>query len=118
MSNTHSTKPALQETWFVGRHHGARVWVERQGICVHHWCEHLDPQHVQAGDKVIGTLPVQLAAEICARGAEYWHLVLSLRRDERGVELSAEQLDCAHARLQRFVVLAGAVAHPQDPLLC
>ncbi|MDW8324914.1 MAG: CRISPR-associated protein Csx16, partial [Burkholderiales bacterium] len=54
-------------TWFVSRHPGAIKWAARKGIRVDRQVDHLDVDVVQAGDVVIGTLPVHLAAEVCAR---------------------------------------------------
>lgn len=65
---------------------------------------HLDPAQVQHhGDTVIGTLPVHLAAQVCARGAAYLHLVLAAPR-ARGRELSAQELLALGATLQPFHV--------------
>ncbi|WJW76826.1 CRISPR-associated protein Csx16 [Thiohalobacter sp. IOR34] len=77
-------------------------WAQRQGIAVDNMVDHLDPEQVEAGDTVIGTLPVHLAARICERGARYWHLTLNLTADMRGRELSADDLDAAGARLEAF----------------
>jgi CRISPR-associated protein Csx16 len=90
--------------WFVSRHPGAIAWAREQGMVFDHEVEHLDLQYVQAGDRVVGSLPVNLAAEVCALGAEYHHLSLELPRALRGRELSAEQLCQAGARLQRYHV--------------
>lgn len=90
--------------WFVSRHPGAQAWARRHGL---HWdrlCHHLDASEVQAGDRVYGTLPYHLAAGVCAAGAEYWHLQLHLRELQRGVELSAAELDAAGARFVRYTV--------------
>ena len=65
---------------------------------------HLDPADIQPGDRVIGTLPVHLAAQVCARGAAYWHLSLELPAHKRGQELSAQELKSFGAALQRFDV--------------
>lgn len=67
---------------------------------------HLEITHVQHGDTVIGTLPVNLAAQVCARGAVYWHLSLNMPADARGRELSAHELLALGATLQRFDVIA------------
>lgn len=91
-------------TWFVSRHPGAVAWAQRQGIVVDRLVGHLDVQQVTAGDTVIGTLPVNLAAEVCARGASYWHLTLRLPPGLRGAELSAEQLEELGARVERYRV--------------
>lgn len=94
-------------TWFVSRHPGAIAWAERQGIAVDRQVGHLDPQLVAAGDTVIGTLPINLAAEVCARGAGYYHLALRLTPELRGAELSADQLDQLGARLEPYLVQRG-----------
>ena len=91
-------------TWFVSRHPGALDWMQQHGPAFDHHVAHLDPQQVQAGDTVIGTLPIPLAAQICARGAAYWHLSLELPAHKRGQELSATELESFGAKLQHFAV--------------
>lgn len=89
-------------TYFISRHPGAIAWAARHQLVVDHFAAHLDPTQVQASDTVIGSLPVNLAAQICANGAAYWHLSLALPADQRGQELSADDLDSLEARLQAF----------------
>ncbi len=91
-------------TWFVSRHPGALQWMRRHGPAFDHHVTHFEPANVQKGDVVIGTLPIHLAAQVCARGGRYWHLALTLPAQWRGLELSAEQLDAAQAHLQEFHV--------------
>lgn len=91
-------------TWFVSRHPGALDWMQRQGIGFDQHVAHIEAERIAAGDKVIGSLPVNLAAEVCARGAEYWHLSLQLASNDRGRELSADELQCYGASLERFEV--------------
>jgi CRISPR-associated protein Csx16 len=88
--------------WFVSRHPGAVEWALRQGIRYDLHVAHLDTGKVRAGDTVIGSLPVNLAAEVCARGAEYWNISLRLALDDRGRELSAEKLESCGAALERY----------------
>lgn len=85
-------------TWFVSRHPGAIAWAQSQELAIERWAEHLDPAQVAAGDTVIGTLPVNLAAEVCKRGARYFHLALNVPVEWRGRELSTQDLLalCAH----------------------
>ncbi|MCG9059811.1 CRISPR-associated protein Csx16 [Laribacter hongkongensis] len=94
-------------TFFVTRHPGARDWAREQGYQPDntHFVRDLDPSIVQAGDTVIGTLPVQLAAAVCSKGACYRHLVLELSPDLRGVELDAQQMAACQARLQAYRVI-------------
>lgn len=89
-------------TWFVSRHPGALQWMEQHGPAFDQHVPHLDPAQVLPGDTVIGTLPVNLAAQVCARGAAYWHLALEVPAEARGRELSAQELQALGATLQRF----------------
>lgn len=93
-------------TYFVTRHPGARDWAAQEGITVDQVIDHLDTLCVQIGDSVIGTLPVNLAAEVCARGGAYLHLSLVLPPELRGRELSAEQMRAFGARIERYLVRA------------
>lgn len=91
-------------TYFISRHPGAIEWAARQHMPVDQRMAHLDPAIVKAGDTVIGSLPVNLAAQVCAMGAAYWHLSLELPAELRGQELSADDLARLGAQLQRFSV--------------
>ena len=98
--------------WFISRHPGAVEWASRQGLAVDQYAAHLDPVQVQPGDTVIGSLPVNLAAAICERGARYFHLSLELPGRLRGRELSADQLDALGARLEEYRVTQADVCMP------
>lgn len=91
-------------TWFVSRHPGAREWAHRQSIPLDRQITHLDIQEIRPGDTVIGSLPVHLAAQVCARGARYLHLVLDLPPELRGRELDAEQMQQCGARIAAYHV--------------
>lgn len=99
-------------TWIVTRHPGAVEWARQRGMSADRVAPHLDPQDVQAGDTVAGTLPVHLAAAVCRRGARYLHLSIDVPAAWRGRELSAAELDAANARLEPFLV--GAAKPPTD----
>ena len=88
--------------WFVSRHPGAVEWAKHQNLVIDRWVAHLDPAEVCAEDVVIGTLPVNLAAAICDRGARYLHLSLKVPVAWRGRELSAEDLQRLDAQLQFY----------------
>ncbi len=91
-------------TYFVSRHPGAVEWARRRGIAVDDLVSHLDPQVIRHGDTVIGTLPVNLAAEVCARGARYLHLSVELPLQSRGRELTADELETLDARLKAYII--------------
>lgn len=91
-------------TWFVTRHPGAVEWAARRGLQVDRHLAHLDPEILAAGDTVIGILPVNLAARVCARGARYFNLSLDLPAEARGRELTADELEACGARLEAFQV--------------
>ncbi|MFA7097306.1 MAG: CRISPR-associated protein Csx16 [Gammaproteobacteria bacterium] len=91
-------------TYFVTRHPGAVEWAIGEGIVVDELVAHLDPASVQVGDVVIGTLPVNLAAEVCARGARYLHLTLELPAVLRGKELAAGDMRALGARIEEYRV--------------
>lgn len=91
-------------TVLVSRHPGAVEWVQRRGYEVNAVVPHLDPTALHAGDTVIGTLPVNLAAEVCACGAVYLHLTLDLPPTARGIELSIQDMERYGARIERYVI--------------
>ncbi len=91
-------------TWFITRHPGARQWARERGLRIDHHCTHLDPALIEAGDTVIGSLPVHLAAAVCQRGARYLNLSLDLPAHKRGRELTVADLAACNARLEAFTV--------------
>lgn len=91
-------------TYFISRHPGARDWAASQGIAVDRMVSHLDPLTIQPGDLVLGTLPVNLAAQVCARGGRYLHLSLDLPAQMRGQELSAGDMSRLGARLEEYLI--------------
>lgn len=96
----------MTQQYFVSRHAGAHEWAARQGFEVQ-VVSHFDPEVVESGDVVIGTLPVQLACRVCERGGEYLHLTLDLRPEDRGQEISADRMQDLGARVERFVITRG-----------
>lgn len=97
--------------WFVSRHPGAIAWARQKNLEIDHWVEHLDLSQPQPGDNVIGSLPINLAAQLCAADIGYWHLSLYIPESLRGVELSAEQLHQLDARLEAFYITPRTDAH-------
>jgi len=78
--------------WAVTRHPGALEWLAQHGLAAESAVAHLDPRDVKPGDIVFGSLPVNMAAEVCLRGGRYFHLSLRIPFEWRGKELSREQM--------------------------
>ena len=107
-----SSRPAL--TWFVSRHAGAIEWARLQNLRIDRWVTHLDLGQIEQADTVIGTLPVNMAAEVCDRGALYLHLAVNVPAEWRGRELSTEELDTLGARIVPFHVRSKASEGASD----
>lgn len=59
--------------YFVSRHPGAIAWIKKQVEWkVDAFVTHLDIDMIKAGDIVLGTLPIHLAALVCQKGAEFY----------------------------------------------
>ncbi len=91
-------------TYFITRHPGAIAWAKQQGISVDRQIAHLVINDIKSGDTVIGSLPVNLAAEICQRGAAYIHMTLNVPEHWRGKELTAEQMIECGACLEGYTL--------------
>lgn len=89
-------------TYFISRHPGAIAWAEQEGFHVDVQITHFDVNTVQQGDRVLGTLPINLVAEVNARGGIYFHLTLELPAEARGKELTAEDMRTYGARLEQY----------------
>ncbi len=103
--------------WFVSRHPGAVEWAARRRLIVDRQIAHLETAEVKPGDTVIGTLPVNLTAEVCRRGARYLNLSLDLPEAARGRELTADELERFGARLEPFLVERELCASGSDQLV-
>lgn len=91
-------------TYFISRHSGAVAWAESQGFHVDQQLAHFEASVVNAGDAILGTLPVNLIAEVNQRGGRYFHLTLELPAQLRGQELTAEMMQQYGARLEEYTV--------------
>lgn len=92
-------------TLFVSRHAGAIEWIKTQpNWQIDEFIAHLDLAQVKAGDVVVGTLPVHLAAQVCEKGAIFYFLQMPQELATRGSEYSAQQMSQAGACLTRFHV--------------
>ena len=89
---------------FISRHPGALEWVAEEGLRVDQVIDHLDPAIIQPGDSLIGSLPVNLAAEVCVRGGRHPHLSLDLPPELHGRELNVAQMHDCGARVEEYRV--------------
>ena len=107
----------MPTTWIVTRHAGAIDWLKTRGI-EGQQRDHLDTSLVSQGDTVIGTLPVNLAAEVCAKQATYLHLSLTVPFAWRGKELTSEQMDRYGAALTayRVQIMSNAIFSDQSDI--
>lgn len=90
--------------YFVSHHAGAHAWADRHGI-VAQVVPHFDPAMVQPGDVVLGTLPVHLAAEVCAAGGRYLHLEMDVPSRLRGQELTADIMEELGAIITEYSIV-------------
>ena len=95
-------------TYFVTRHTGAKQWATEQGIDVDYLVDHLNIEDLRAGDTVLGSLPVNLVAELNEKGVRYFHLSLPLSEQLRGKEISAELMRELGAKLEEYFVIKGS----------
>jgi len=96
---------AVMTRWFVSRHPGAIEWAARQKLSVDRFVPHLNVSDVQSGDCVYGTLPMELAAEVCRRGARFFSLCMNVTKEQRGCDLTAEALFQMNARLREYHII-------------
>ena len=98
-------KDSWMKIWFVSRHQGAIEWMKAQSDCtVDHWVEHLDVSLINQNDIVIGILPLPLVADVCAKGAIFYALVMNQSREQRGIEHSLGDMLEAKSHLMRYYV--------------
>ena len=91
--------------YFISRHAGAIEWARRRPWGARaEFIAHLDAHRVAPGDIVIGTLPVHLAEQVCARRGRYIHLLINQSENSRGRELTADDLEAAGACLAPYKV--------------
>lgn len=90
--------------WFISRHQGAIDWVKQQAIKIDRFEAHLDTTLIQENDVVIGTLPIHLAAKVCQKGAKFYFLSINITPEQRGTELTHEQLISQGCSLQPFFI--------------
>ena len=90
------------KTIIVTRHSGALDWLRK-----HHpelgdaeIVSHASQDQI-AGARVVGVLPVNLAAKC----GEYWHLSMDIPPEARGKELSCEDMEHLGCSIQRYRIV-------------
>lgn len=92
-------------SYFVTRHSATKVWAKEQEIKVDHWLEHISELSLfNEGDVIYGTLPIQIAAQLCNQGVRYGHFSLQVPPCMRGVEFSVEQLSSFQPKIEFFSI--------------
>ncbi len=94
-------------TYLITRHPATVDWIKKQGIPIDHQLEHLTEDKIKQlkkGDKVIGNLPIHLAAQVNQQGAHYLHLSLNIPFEYRGKELTEADLDEFGAHLTAYLI--------------
>ncbi len=105
-NDNHTATLNKPRCFFVSRHSGAIEWAKQFPWSIDaDFVTHLEIERLAPGDTVIGTLPVHLAAQVCARGGRYLHLSITLDAGQRGAELTAEQMGQAGACLVPYFVI-------------
>lgn len=65
---------------------------------------HYTPGMEDGCDYVVGILPVNLIAGLCAKGVRYYQIVMDVPQEFRGKELTVEQMDEFQARMFQYYV--------------
>ena len=92
-------------TYLVSRHLGAVEWMKAIG---HHYDQHhthlTDYSELKSGDTVVGSLPINMVADLNKLGVKYLHLSLYIPQSQRGIELTSQQLLALDAKLEAYEV--------------
>jgi CRISPR-associated protein Csx16 len=91
-------------TYLVTRHKGAIDWARRQQLAFQHLTHLDDAAVIEAGDRVIGPMPLGKIADVIVRGARYFAIDMNMPEGARGPELSAEDMERFGARLVEYRV--------------
>lgn len=96
----------MKKTVFVSRHKATVEWAKYHTLDVDLWLEHLDDTtHLNEGDHVIGTLPINMVSKLNAKGVKYSHFGLTVPHDLRGKELTMSELLVCNPTLQAYTVV-------------
>tara|TARA_R100000935_G_scaffold58834_1_gene98399 strand:+ start:10281 stop:10589 length:309 start_codon:yes stop_codon:yes gene_type:complete len=91
--------------YLISRHKGAVEWMNHTGNHYDKHLTHLDNySQLSEGDIIVGSLPINLVADLAERSVGYIHLSLYIPEHLRGIELSAKQLSQLDAKLEAYSV--------------
>jgi len=94
--------------YMITRHQAAAEWAMKQGFGSVEIVTHADAAFwagLEAGDVVIGTLPIHLAAKACAKtGKAFGFLSLNVPPELRGQELTLDQMESCNASIEWFEI--------------
>jgi CRISPR-associated protein Csx16 len=94
--------------FLISRHPATKAWLtshykDEEIVELEHLTneqiDELKPHH-----KVVGTLPVHLAAQVCSKGVQFFSLEMNVPPELRGSELSIEQMEAFGAKLVEYHV--------------
>lgn len=99
------------KTYFVTRHPGAVEWLRKEhpelaetSEVVAHWTP-VRTASLSQHDTVIGILPIDMAAAVCAAGARFFALSLpNMPSEMRGRELTAQDMHQCGAEITEYKV--------------
>jgi CRISPR-associated protein Csx16 len=95
----------VNKTVFVSRHKATIEWAKLNNLSIDLWVEHYDKSiQLNEGDRVIGTLPINIVSSLNAQGVKYSHFSLEAKRELRGKELTMEQLLSCNPVLESYEV--------------
>ncbi len=106
----------MNKVFIVTRHSAAKDWIsanaEQYGLSNAE--EMFDMTHlsdevlmgISEEDVVVGVLPLSLVAAVCAKGAKFFNLDLTVPAEARGRELTVQDMDRYGARLTPYYVKA------------
>ncbi len=91
--------------YLISRHQGAVHWLQQQ---IQEPCKLLerlkDDITFQPNDWIIGTLPTQKIADVCAQGARFFLIEMQVPDHLRGQELTYSDMIALNAKLVEYTV--------------
>lgn len=109
------SRTSKSNIYLVSRHPAAIDWIQKQ-IPVDKVITHFSIESIEPNDTVIGTLPIHMAAQVCARKARYIHLSIDVPSRWRGKELNLADFERCSPRLEAYLIHFEGVINEKNPL--